>query len=86
MNAIKRARKAIEYRPDEPSSQALASLVLALEKEGNFNLAMLYALDLENFELALEVLRDWRIDRYYMGKVKLFDVAWQARQLGETAS
>ncbi len=77
MNAIKKARKIIQSAPDEPGSGALASLVVALETEGNFNLSLLYATDLKTFELALEVLREWRIDRYYLGKMKLIDIVWQ---------
>jgi hypothetical protein len=30
---------------------------------------------LETFELALEVLSDWRLDRYYTGKERLVEVA-----------
>lgn len=77
MNAIKKARKMIESAPDEPSSGALASLVLALESEGDFNLSSLYTTDLRTFELALDILREWRIDRYYLSKFKLLDIAWQ---------
>jgi hypothetical protein len=28
----------------------------------------------------MKLLADWRIDRYYMGKAKLFDVSWQHRE------
>jgi len=36
---------------------------------------------LKSFDLAISVLREWRLDRYYMGKAKLFDVSWHAREL-----
>ncbi|CAN5471132.1 hypothetical protein BH11PSE7_BH11PSE7_27550 [soil metagenome] len=75
MNAIKKARRFIQSTPDEPSSGVLAKLVVALESEGNFNLGLLYGTDLKTFELALEMLSDWRIDRYYLGKMKLIDTA-----------
>jgi hypothetical protein len=32
----------------------------------------LYALDWESFELAIDLLRDWRIDRYYADRTNLF--------------
>ena len=35
-------------------------------------LSGLYALDWESFELAIELMRDWRIDRYYADRTNLF--------------
>ncbi|RYX92466.1 MAG: hypothetical protein EOO28_22295 [Comamonadaceae bacterium] len=86
MNAIKKARKIIQSAPDEPASGTLANLVLALETEGNFNLGQLYNTDLKTFELALDMLREWRIDRYYLGKMKLIDIARQHGSLGRPAA
>lgn len=85
MNAIKTARKIIQSAGDEPSSSMLAKLVAALETEGHFDLGLLYGSDLKTFELALEMLRDWRIDRYYLGKMKLIDAARQHDELSATA-
>jgi hypothetical protein len=31
--------------------------------------------------MALKVLEEWRIDRYFAGKAKLFDISLQAVQL-----
>lgn len=81
MIAIKSARRFIECDPDEPDARILADLVLALEKESVFSLGDLYRLERPNFELALEILAEWRIDRYYAGKAKLFDVSWQHREM-----
>ncbi|MBC7601390.1 MAG: hypothetical protein H7255_01850 [Ramlibacter sp.] len=81
MSTIKSARRLIETSPDLPDAKILADLVLSLEREGSFNLGDLYLLNTENFDLALDVLRDWRLDRYYMGKARLFDVSWQLREL-----
>ena len=68
MNAIKAIRKRLEKNPDAPSSKALAHLVAALVEEKSFSLA----------ELALELLKDWRLDRYYAAKLKLYDFALSA--------
>jgi hypothetical protein len=38
----------------------------------------LYELSLTDFELAITLLEEWRLDRYYIGKAKAFDVAYQA--------
>jgi hypothetical protein len=73
MNAIKAIRKHLEKHPDAPSSKALARLVAALAEEKTYSLSELYAMDYQAFEMALELLRDWRLDRYYAARLKLFD-------------
>jgi hypothetical protein len=75
MNAIKAIRKHLERHPERPSSKALARLVAALAEEKSFSLAELYAMDYDAFEMALELLKDWRVDRYYAARLKLFDFA-----------
>jgi hypothetical protein len=81
MNAIKKARRIIEADPNSPAAKTLASLVLALESAEPVVLEDVYRLDSQNFDLAIQVLREWRLDRYYMGKAKLFDVSWHAREI-----
>ena len=77
MNAIKEARQIITADPASDASRTLARLVLALESEADFPLANLYALDLKSFGLAMEILNEWRLDRYYARKGKLLDVSYQ---------
>jgi len=77
MNAIKRARHYIEQNPNEAAALVLSQLVLALETEHAFALSTIYELDLEQFDLAIDILREWRLDRYYAGKAKLFDISLQ---------
>lgn len=81
MYAIKLARKFIEQNPDHASAATLSRLVLALESEGEFQIADIYKLDLERFNLALRILDEWRLDRYYAGKARLFDISLQMEQL-----
>ena len=81
MRAIKKIRKQITSKPTSESSLTLAELVLCLEEEKSFDLKKLYELKMDDFELALEVLKEWRLDRYYEGKAKLIDVAMQASEL-----
>lgn len=81
MRAIKKVRKQITSKPTNESSLTLAELVLCLEEEKSFDLKKLYELKMDDFELALEVLKEWRLDRYYEGKAKLIDVAMQASEL-----
>ena len=77
MRAIKEARKFIEKDPENPSAQTLSRLVLALESDSQFQISDIYKLDFDRFNLALEILAEWRLDRYYAGKARLFDVSLQ---------
>ncbi len=75
MNAIKSARRFMEANPSSDSARILAQLVLALESDADFELASLYELDYDRFHLAIEILREWRLDRYYTRKVRLLDAS-----------
>lgn len=81
MIAIKAARKFIQAHPGDPQAQILAQFVLALESESSCPLGDLYRLEHDRFQLALAMLAEWRIDRYYASKTKLLDLSWQLRQL-----
>jgi hypothetical protein len=81
MNAIKSARRLISANPASTNAKILSSLVIAVESEGDFNIARLYELDIDSFEMAISILSEWRLDRYYAGKAKLFDMALQVRDL-----
>ena len=71
----------IEADPLSQGAQVFSSLVSSLESDSHFDVISLYALDLKHFDLAMNVLKDWRVDRYYMGKAKFFDIAMQAKEL-----
>ena len=81
MNAIKQARHFIESDPESDGAKTLAKLVLALESAGSFELGSLYKLDYPRFGLAMDILQEWRLDRYYAGKAKLFDLSMQVASL-----
>ena len=81
MRAIKRARKIIEQDPTSATSRALTALILALETDTDFSLKKLYALNIDDFDLMIELMRDWRLDRYYEGKTKAISTAIQADKL-----
>ena len=74
MNAIKQIRKYLENDPHSEGAKILGRLTAALAEEGQFSLADLYRLDYETFNLAIELLKDWRLDRYYAARIRLFDV------------
>jgi hypothetical protein len=81
MLAINKARKFIQSDPSDQAAQIISSLVLALESEGEISVAQLYKLDYKNFELALEILSEWRLDRYYASKLRLLDASTHAHEL-----
>lgn len=81
MLAIKKARKFIQSNPSDPSAQVISSLVLALESEGEISVEQLYKLDYHHFQLALEILAEWRLDRYYASKLRLLDASTHAHEL-----
>ncbi|MBL8532831.1 MAG: hypothetical protein JNL33_03150 [Betaproteobacteria bacterium] len=77
MKAIKKIRKYIVGHPDTEAARTLVRLVVALESENDFRLQELYDLDHDVFEMALDMLKEWRLDRYYTAKGQLLDVAMQ---------
>ena len=81
MRAIKKVRQLIAHEPLNPTAQIFARLISSLVDEVDFSLKDLYELSASDFELAMNILQEWRLDRYYMGKAKTFDVAMQALQL-----
>ena len=74
MNAIKIIRKYLEKDPTSESAQTLARLTAALAVERPFPLADLYRLNYDEFQMALDLMKDWRLDRYYASRILLFDV------------
>jgi hypothetical protein len=80
MRAVKKARKLIEANPTNSTAEILSRLVLALESETPFQLADLYKLGYADFELALAVIAEWRLDRYYTSKAVLLDLSMQVEQ------
>lgn len=77
MNEIKKARRLIETNPDSGAAKTLANLVRALESDEKFALADLYKLSYDDFEIAIGILKAWRLERYYAGKAKLHDLSVQ---------
>ena len=82
MRAIKKAKKLIEKNPEQVFAKVLAQLVLSLESEAVFPIKALYDLPQDEFDFAIQILKEWRIDRHYMGKAKTVDVAYHALSLG----
>lgn len=81
MRAIKKVKKFIEKSPSSTEGLTFAKVILALESGNEFPVTELYKLKSEEFDLAIELMRDWRIDRFYIGKAKAFDTAIHAKNV-----
>lgn len=71
VRAFRTARKLVEQRPDDACAATLSDLVGALEADSGFQLSRLYELGADDFDLAMRVLGDWRLDRHYAGRAAL---------------
>lgn len=72
LNSVHRAKEKATGQIDSPSAQIFSSLIKSLEQSENFPLSNLYILDHDDFDLAVNVIKDWRLARYYMGNDKPF--------------
>jgi len=68
VRAIKKLKNIIQDSPDSAQGLVFARLLIALESGNDFPIKDLYDLNLKDFELAIELMRDWRIDGYYVAK------------------
>ncbi|OGB54985.1 MAG: hypothetical protein A2496_23090 [Burkholderiales bacterium RIFOXYC12_FULL_60_6] len=85
MLAIKKARNLIENNPNDDAAKIISALVLALESGTTISVEQLYSLDDKRFELALEILNEWRLDRHYASKLRLLDSSVVAQGLVNAA-
>lgn len=67
MFAIHKLENYLRSSATPAAARELTRLMEALKQEAEYPLSSLYEIDFEAFELAVEALRDWRIDRYYAG-------------------
>ena len=64
MDALHEAIKKIHARPEDPSSCTLCELIKSLDSGERFDLNKLYQLNYSDFSLAMNVLKQWRLDSY----------------------
>jgi hypothetical protein len=63
-NAVKNIARFIKRNPESEEATVLWELCKALEGDASFELHRLFNLSLKSFEMALELLDEWRIDRH----------------------
>lgn len=74
MNAIKKAAKYIYKNSDAPGARVLTNLARAIETNEPYALAPLFDLNQEEFQLALGMIKDWRVDRHYLSKLRMLEL------------
>jgi hypothetical protein len=74
LNAIRELRGYLQTNRRSKPAKVLAKLAVALADERDFPLADLYQLPMHEFELAIALMQDWRLDRYYVSRLRLFDL------------
>ena len=73
MSSVQFAKNLINEDPNSKFAKVLENLVLSLESEKCFDLQKLYDLSRSEFDTAIEIMKDWRISRFYLGNAKCFD-------------
>ncbi|MDN0076872.1 hypothetical protein QU481_18670 [Crenobacter sp. SG2303] len=73
MNAAKQIRKLIQEGESPEQVQVLKDLAAALELSRPFDLASLYEIDQRYFDLAIDLLQDWRLDHHIASRSKLLE-------------
>jgi hypothetical protein len=70
MDALHKAIRKIHSDPENPTSSVLCSLIKSLDDGHQFDINQLYQLNYGDFGLALEVVKQWRLDsfRYERGQ------------------
>ena len=71
MNAAKKIRKLIEGGEDAEQVTVLRDLASSLEFGREFQLTRLYDIDHRYFELAVELIGDWRFDQHINSRSRL---------------
>jgi hypothetical protein len=73
MRTIKQVAERIAQDPFSPENKVLSDLMASLEHGQSFGLNDLYTLSEHDFDIAMTLLSDWRLDRHYWGRAKLCD-------------
>lgn len=74
MNRIKKAARYIYKNPAAAGARALTELAVAIETGAPYSLGQLNELNHEEFELAIGMIKDWRVDRHYLSKLRMLEI------------
>lgn len=82
MNILKRLEQRLLEKPEDPGNAIFKDLVQALCLKEKLDLAALYELPYEDFGLAIEITKRWRLDRYTKTKDRLRELVCLPRDQG----
>ncbi|MCE5182770.1 MAG: hypothetical protein LLG15_13355 [Betaproteobacteria bacterium] len=71
MNTLKKLEKCLIKKPGSHDTAVFRHLVEALCLKEKLDLSALYELPYDDFNLALEIMKDWRLDQYTKTKQRL---------------
>jgi hypothetical protein len=86
MDALHKVLHKIHAEPAHPASAALKSLVESLDRGLQFDLASLYSLNYSDFGLALDLMRQWRLDSFRYERGWASKVASDTEELAKAPS
>ena len=64
MDALREAIAKIQSDPGNATSSTLGELITCLDAGAEFRISKLYQLNYSDFSLAMEILKQWRLDSY----------------------
>jgi hypothetical protein len=75
MGILKKLEKRLlSGHKEDPAYLVLMRLAKSLCQNENFKLSEIYELSYDDFELALNIMKDWRLDRYTKTKERLREI------------
>lgn len=73
-NLKKLERRLRGIHKDDPASLVLIRLVKSLCLNENFNLSEIYELSYDDFEFALDIMKDWRLDCHSKTRERILEI------------
>ncbi|PWB52017.1 MAG: hypothetical protein C3F18_08570 [Nitrosomonadales bacterium] len=87
MNILKQLEQRLISKPSDPDNAIFRNLVQSLCNKEKLDLAGLYELSYDDFELSMAIMKSWRLDRYTRTKDRLGELVFlwaeQDKQSGE---
>ncbi|GAO37584.1 hypothetical protein SCT_3020 [Sulfuricella sp. T08] len=73
-NLKKLEKRLLGMHKDDPAKLVLIRLVKSLCLKEDFNLSEIYELSYDDFELALDIMKDWRLDCYSKTRERILEI------------
>ena len=70
----KKIRRLMDAGDSPEQVQVLKELAVALQMKESFNIDRLYQIDQRYFDIAIDLLKEWRFDHHIASRSKLIDM------------